>query len=235
MPERGPTAADRLLVAENRALADEEVVARVCAGETALFEILMRRYNQRLFRVARGVVRNDAEAEDVVQQAYVSAYTHLAQFGGQAQFPTWLTRIALHEAFACNRRRGRRGEIDIEEHDHMKALVSDSRSPEDHASGRELTSILEAAVDQLAEPYRIVFMMREVQQLSVAETATCLQLSEENVKVRLHRAKAMLREGLYTRMTDASGEAFAFLGARCDRIVERVLAQLPSLPFPGGE
>src|SRR5690242_12232098 len=108
-------------------LSDNEVVTRVVAGETALFEIIMRRYNQRLFRIARAIVRSDDEAEDAVQQAYISAYTHLSQFAGQAQFATWLTRIAIHEALARTRQRVRRAEVDIEEQEQMNRLVSQSR------------------------------------------------------------------------------------------------------------
>jgi RNA polymerase sigma-70 factor (ECF subfamily) len=206
-------------------MTDEQVVARVIAGETGLFEILMRRYNQRLFRVARGIARADADAEDVVQQAYVSAYTNLAQFGGAAAFSTWLTRIVINEALSRTRKRTRLAEVDIEEHD-VTSFKPATATPEDQLSRRETGAILEHAIDQLPEGYRVVFMMREVEQLSVAETAACLELSEENVKVRLHRAKAMLRESLVTQIERASSDAFPFLGARCDRIVAAVLERI---------
>jgi RNA polymerase sigma-70 factor (ECF subfamily) len=202
-------------------LADAEVVARVQAGEPALFEILMRRYNQRLFRVARAILSSDIDAEDAVQQSYLSAYAHLAQFNGAAQFSTWLTRIAIHEAIGRVRKRTRLAEVDIEEQQPMK---STARTPEEQAATREEASLLEEAVEQLPDPYRVVFMMREVQEMSVAETAACLDLSEENVKVRLHRAKAMLREAVFSRMENAAKEAFPFLGARCDRIVAAVMS-----------
>ena len=201
-------------------LSDAEVVARVQAGEPALFEILMRRYNQRLFRVARAILASDSDAEDAVQQSYLSAYAHLGQFNGAAQFSTWLTRIVIHEAIGRVRKRTRLAEVDIEEQLPMK---STARTPEEQAATREEASLLEQAVDELPDPYRVVFMMREVQELSVAETAACLDLSEENVKVRLHRAKAMLREAVFSRMENAAKEAFPFLGARCDRIVAAVM------------
>jgi RNA polymerase sigma-70 factor (ECF subfamily) len=220
-PQRRPSP----VATEQAALSDDDVVTRVRAGEVALFEILMRRYNQRLFRAVRGILRNDADAEDAVQQAYISAYTNLAQFAGEAAFSTWLTRIAIHEALARSRRRVRLAEVDIEEQDNVTTLIQ-TRTPEDHASGRESAALLEAAIDRLPDGYRLVFMMREVQQLSVAETAECLELTEENVKVRLHRAKAMLREALYSQVERAAGEAFPFMGARCDRIVEAVLAKI---------
>ena len=204
-------------------LSDEEVLERVRAGETPLFEILLRRHNQRLFRAARAILRDDAESEDAVQQAWISAYTNLAQFAGQAKLTTWLTRIAIHEALARVRKRERLGERDLEG---AIPMASAERSPEEHASGRELAAMLESAIDELPEAYRTVYMLREVQQLPVAETAECLALSEDNVKVRLHRAKAMLKDALTARVESASAEAFPFLGARCDRIVARVLAHL---------
>jgi RNA polymerase sigma-70 factor (ECF subfamily) len=208
------------------AMTDADVVARVLKGETALFEILLRRYNQRLFRIARSILRSDDEAEDAVQQAYINAFTHLGQFAGDAAFATWLTRIAIHEALARTRQRTRRAETDLEEQEQMNRLVSDRRSPEEQAADRELTGLVEAAVDELPELYRTVFMMREVQQLSTAETAECLEVSEESVKVRLHRAKAMLRENLAARVEAGAAQAFPFLGARCDRLVARVMGRL---------
>jgi RNA polymerase sigma-70 factor (ECF subfamily) len=221
------------IIEGNRALADEDVVARVLAGETALFELIMRRHNQLLFRVARGVLKSDADAEDVVQQAYLQAYAHLAQFSGDARLSTWLTRITLNEAFARTRRRGRHAEVPFEnsESEPMR-LMSDRRSPEDDASAREVTRLLEAAVDELPEIYRIVFVMREVQELSTAETAQCLELTEEAVKVRLHRARGLLREAMAARMEARAPEAFAFLGARCDRIVATVLSRLGDAAAP---
>jgi RNA polymerase sigma-70 factor (ECF subfamily) len=208
------------------AMTDADVVARVLAGETALFEILLRRYNQRLFRIARSILRSDDDAEDAVQQAYINAFTHLGQFAGDAAFATWLTRIAIHEALARTRQRTRRAETDLEEQEQMNRLVSDRRSPEEQAADRELTGLVEAAVDELPELYRTVFMMREVQQLSTAETAACLEVSEESVKVRLHRAKAMLRDNLASRVEAGAGLAFQFLGARCDRLVAKVMGQI---------
>jgi RNA polymerase sigma-70 factor (ECF subfamily) len=170
-----------------------------------------------------------------VQQAYVSAYTHLDQFAGDARFSTWLTRIAVNEALGRTRQRVRLAEVELEEQGDMKRLASAARNPEEQASGREQAAILERAIDALPDIYRIVFMMREVQQLSIAETAECLEISDENVKVRLHRAKAMLREALYARMEQSAPTAFAFLGARCDRIVSTVIQRISLLPLPGAK
>jgi RNA polymerase sigma-70 factor (ECF subfamily) len=204
------------------------VVARVLAGETALFELLMRRHNQRVYRIARSIVRDDDEAQDVTQQAYLSAYANLSQFAGDASFATWLTRIAINTALARTQKRTRRAEVTLmsDAQQGEEPLISPLRTPEEHASGREMRDLIEAAIDRLPELYRVVFMMREVQQLDVTETSSCLDISESNVKVRLHRAKAMLRDALCTQLDRAAEQAFPFLGERCDRIVEAVMSQL---------
>jgi RNA polymerase sigma-70 factor (ECF subfamily) len=217
-------------IATNRdALTDEEAVARVLEGELQSFEVLMRRYNQRLYRVVRSILLNDSEAEDVVQDAYVRAYTHLGQFEGRASFATWLTRIAVHEALARKRERARLVEIDSfheSEEANMKFLVSNLASPEQDTLQHSVGMMLEAAVDTLPSSYRSVFMLREIEGLSTAETAHCLELSEDVVKVRLHRGRAMLRREIYKRTGEATPAAFQFAGARCDGIVAAVLARI---------
>lgn len=212
-------------------LTDEQVVARVCRGERGLFEVIMRRHNQRLFRAARAVLRNDSEAEDAVQQAYLSAFTHLGQFAGEARFSTWLTRIALNEAFARRRQAARESPADIDEQWEPRERPGGSGgpppTPEEQLSRREVSRLLETAIDELPANYRVVVMLREVQELSTAETAACLELSEEAVKVRLHRARARLRDTLPPGLGETARETFAFLGERCDRIVAYVMAHLP--------
>jgi RNA polymerase sigma-70 factor (ECF subfamily) len=213
------------------ALTDEEVVERVRAGETALFEILMRRYNQRLYRVTRSILSNDGEAEDVTQDAYVRSYMHLDQFDGRARFSTWLTKIAVHEAIVRARSRQRLVEIDAAPasmEDGMK-LESKSPSPEQEVLTKTMRIVLEAAVDRLPETYRSVFMLREVEEMSTAETAECLDLSEEAVKVRLHRARSLLRKDIYAQTGAVTASAFQFMGARCDRMVSTVLEKIESL------
>src|SRR5207249_11694221 len=155
-------------------LTDEEVVERVSRGETALFELLMRRSSQRLYRIARAIVRDDGEAEDVNQDAFVRAYEHLDQFAGRARFSTWLTRIAVHEASARVRRRGRQAEIQ----EGRPNLASTTPGPEQRAADRELGRAIEAAVEALPEVYGAVFMLREVEGLSTAETSACLEIPE---------------------------------------------------------
>lgn len=211
-------------------LTDEEVVERVLAGQTACFEILMRRYNQRLYRVARSIVGDAAEAEDIMQEAYVRAYLHLGQFDGRARFATWLTRIAVHEALARLRHRRRVVEIDAvaESSEHPMIPPSNTPGPEQEMLTRTLGVILEAAINQLPAAYRSVFLLREMEEMSTAETAECLGLSEEAVKVRLHRARARLRKAITAQTRAATAAAFQFNGARCDRVVAAVFARLAS-------
>jgi RNA polymerase sigma-70 factor (ECF subfamily) len=205
-------------------LSDEEVVRRVLDGETALFEIIMRRYNQRLYRIARGILRDDGEAEDVMQDAYVRAYTHLRQFAGRAQFSTWLSRIAIHEALARSKRRQRTDQLATDAWDGEDMnLLATSLSPEEQTSAAELRGALEEAILAIPEQYRLVLMLRDVEQMSTAEAATALDLTEENVKVRLHRARALVRKELFARAGSEAQSAFGFMGARCDRVVARVL------------
>jgi RNA polymerase sigma-70 factor (ECF subfamily) len=212
---------------------DEELVRRVTAGETVLFEILMRRYNQRLFRVARAILRDEAEAEDVMQQAYVNAYAHLGQFAERARFGTWLTRIAVHEALGRLRRRGRLEEADAFpdwEDRTMHRIGAAERNPEQQAVGREMRAILEAAFEAIPEIYRTVFMLREVEGLSTADAAECLALSEDAVRTRLFRARALLRQELFDRAGLVSAELFPLHLSRCDRVVAAVLARLDLAP-----
>ena len=210
-------------------MSDEEVVRRVLAGETALFEIIMRRYNQRLYRVTRAILRDDAEAEDVMQDAYVRAYEHLSQFAGRAQFSTWLTRIAIHEALARAQRRKRTDQLGVTEWSDGEGEVNvpaTSPNPEEQVSAAELGKALESAILAIPDPYRLVLMMRDVEQLSTIETAAALELSEENVKVRLHRARAMVRKQLFAQAGVEAPRAFGFMGDRCDRVVARVMERI---------
>ena len=207
---------------------DEEIVERVRAGETALYEVLMRRYNQRLFRVAVSILRDDAEAEDVMQETYVNAYQHLNQFAGLAKFSTWLTKIAVNEALARLRRRERiGGESDLEANSRiMNNVTSGIPDPERQASDHQLRLVIEASIDSLPDMYRSVFVLRAVEGLSAAETAACLDIGEEAVKTRLHRARHMLQKDLRRRASVLSAEAFPFHLSRCDRVVAGVFQKI---------
>lgn len=208
---------------------DEDIVRRVRAGDAALFEILMRRHNQRVYRVVRAIVKDEADAEDVMQQAYINAYTHLHQFEERSQFGTWLTRIAMHEAFGRRRQMQRRLAAEppsADESAPVDRVSTTDADPEQRAYARELQRILEAAVDTLPETYRMVFMLRDVEGLSTNETGEGLGLSDEAVKTRLHRARVMIRRAITARIGEAAAGAFPFHATRCDRVVAAVLARI---------
>lgn len=210
---------------------DEEIVERVKGGDTALYELIMRRYNQRLYRVARAILHDDDEAEDVMQDAYVRAYQYLHQFVGRAPFSAWLTRIAVNEALGRLRLRNRNQPLDEIEQDgepHMK-MVATSLDPEQSASKAELRALLEEALLGLPEQFRTVVMLRDVEEMSTSETAAALDLTEQNVKVRLHRGREMMRGWLFARVGTNAKNAFPFMGVRCDRVVHGVLSRLGEL------
>lgn len=213
-------------------LSDEEVVARVLAGDVSLFEILMRRYNQRLFRVARSILADDAEAEDVMQEAYMRAFRELARFRGEALFSTWLTRIACYEALARARKGKRLVRLVPEAGGEPPDPPSEVLGPERELENRELQNVLREAVEVLPDPLRAVFCLREIEGLSTEETAEALGLTTENVRVRLHRAKRSLRQTLDQRIGREVRRLYLFAGPRCDRIVDNVFARIFKLgPF----
>lgn len=208
------------------ALTDEEAVARIRSGETGLFELLMRRHNQRIYRAARAIVRDDAEAEDVMQDAYVRAFCHLAEFEGRSRFSTWLTRIAVHEALARIRRGRRFQPVDPETQETRTMSTAPRFTPEQHASDGEIRTVLEKAIDSLPDEFRSVFVLRAIEEMSGAETAECLGIPEETVKTRLFRARSRLQEALLSALEPAAAHAFEFHLSRCDRVVAAVLARL---------
>jgi RNA polymerase sigma-70 factor (ECF subfamily) len=216
------------------ALPDTEVVRRVRAGDSGLFEILMRRHNQRVYRVVRAVVKDEADVEDVMQQAYINAFTHLDQFEARSQFSTWLIRIALHEAFGRRRKTQRaetttarsRSDVDDDRGEFMDTLTSPEADPERQAYAQELRRVLEAAVDTLPDTYRTVFMLRDIEGLSTSETGQGLGLGDEAVKTRLHRARVMIRRAVTVRIGEVAAGAFQFHAPRCDRVVSAVLARV---------
>src|SRR5262245_11960394 len=215
---------------ENAELRDEEVVRRVIDGHTAMFELLMRRYNERVYRAARSIVRDELEAEDVMQEAYVNAFTHLRQFNGSARFSTWLLRIAINESLARVRRQGRYEAFD-DELSNVEPLMrlNPSANPERQAFTGELRTLLEWAIDTLPDGMREVFVLREVEGLSTAEVAQALDVSEDVVKTRLSHGRAALRRALLERTGATAPEAFRFYRPRCDRVVSQVLARIAGL------
>lgn len=213
-------------------LPEPELVAFARAGDREAFRAIMTRCNQRLFRVARAVVRDEAEAEDVLQEAYARAFAAIAGFRGEAGIATWLTRIVLNEAHGRLRRRRVTVALDALEAAQSGGQVlnfpnmAKSADPEADAARAQIRRILERAVDDLPEPFRLVFILREVEELSVEETAQHLGLKVETVKTRLHRARRRLREALDAQLADVMVGAYPFLGARCARVTEAVLRRL---------
>jgi RNA polymerase sigma-70 factor, ECF subfamily len=212
------------------ALADEILVDRARRNDAPAFELLMRRHNQRVYRVVRSVLRAPAEIEDVMQQAYVSAFTHLDQFTGAAKWSTWVCRIAWNEALARLRQQGKFVSIDSVAEDelatHWKAGDMD---PEQTAADREFTQLVAADIDRLPDIYRMVLIMREIEGMSTADTAAVLDVEEDVVKTRLLRARAALRGTVEKRIGEQIGEAFSFGSERCDRVVAAVLARIAGL------
>ncbi len=205
-------------------LTDETIVDRVRGGDVALYEILMRRHNHRLYRTIRAILRDDRDVEDVMQQAYVDAYTHLDQFRGSAKFSTWLTRIAVNRAIRASRRGLQL--VTTDEPDTIEHAPAPHIDPEHEMYGHELKVVLETLIDQLPDAFRVVFVMREVEGLSTAETAAALEINEETVKTRLYRAKRLLRDQLDRRLGPAASSVYAFHLTRCDRVVNAVMEQI---------
>ena len=206
-------------------LTDEELVPRIVSGDRALFEILMRRHNQRIYRAVRAVLHTDADAEDVMQEAYLSAYQHLHQFEGRAKFSTWLTRIAVNSALARRGKREGNGMTDSDD-DSLEALESVAPDPEQETLAGELREVMEREVAALPDSFRSTFILREVEGLSTTETAEVLGISEDLVKTRLHRARTALRDRLYRRAGISLESLFSFGNTRCDRVVAAVMSRL---------
>lgn len=214
-------------VARLAAVPDAEIVRRVVAGDRAVFEVLMRRHNPRVYRTIRSLLRDEAEVEDAMQQSYLLAYTHLAEFAGSSSFVTWLTRIALNEALGRLRRRTRLSLVDLPATAEDDEVISNQQTPEEDAASRETAVLLERSIDQLPELYRTVLMLRDVEQLSTAEAAEVLGVTEETVRIRLHRGRRALREALAAEVGKGVTHAFQFLAPRCNRVVAAVMAALP--------
>ncbi|MDQ6640034.1 MAG: RNA polymerase sigma factor [Pseudomonadota bacterium] len=213
---------------------DAALVARIVGGDRAGFEQLMRRHNSALFRSARAIVRDDADAEDVLQEAYIAAYRHLAEFRGEARLSTWLTRIVINQALGRLRSRRRDNVIELLE-DRVQSAPAPMEeamdedhgaSPEVGAMRAELRRLLEKKIDALPLAFRTAFILREVEEMTIEEAADCLSIPAATVRTRVFRARALLRASLAEEMDLATGDVFAFAGARCDRIVAGVLARL---------
>ena len=214
---------------------DAELAGRLRRGDAAAFRILMQRHNQRLFRMARSILRDSADAEDAVQDAYVLAFTRIDQFREAASLGTWLSRIVLNEAF--RRLRQRKDMSGLDGHDDIsgKAPIAQvipfpgaqgQTTPEEDAARAEIRRVLERAIDTLPDMFRVVFVLREIEQMSVEETAACLDIPVGTVKTRLHRAHYLLGRSLRQQLSPNLTGVFPFAGERCSRIIARVLERL---------
>ena len=210
---------------------DAELVRRALGREEAAVRAIMQANNRRLYRLARGVLRNDSEAEDVVQETYVRAFTHLEQFRGDSSLSTWLSRIAMNEALGRLRRQRPGVEWSTLPQGVLEAQIiqfplPSSEDPEKSMAQREIQHVVEHAIDELPEPFRLVFITRVIEGMNVEETAEILGLKPETVKTRLHRARNLLRENVEKKIGPVVMEAFPFAGRRCERLTDAVLQRL---------
>jgi RNA polymerase sigma-70 factor (ECF subfamily) len=220
--------ADQAAAAAQQPTEESSLVERARRNDARAFEVLMRRNNQRVYRVVRSVIDDATEIEDIMQHAYLQAFTHLEQYSGAAQWSTWLCRIAINEAKARLRKRSRFLPLEAvsEEAQVQDAPRSDAMNPEQTLAGRELTQMVEEAIDRLPELYRSVLMLREVEGMSTNDTAQVLDVEPDVVKTRLHRARAALRSSVEERLGEGMKNAYEFGNARCDQVVAAVLAKL---------
>ncbi len=207
-------------------ISDHEIITRILSGEKNLYTLIVRRYNQRLYRIAMSIIDDDSEAEDVMQVTYINAYENLGKFAFKASFSTWLTRILINESLLRLKKRGK--SINMNDDIMDKEIYQQNRievqTPVSKMLNSELKSALEEAIRRLPEKYRTVFIMREIEDMNVAETQACLAISEVNVKVRLNRAKVLLKESLSEFYQKQN--ILHFHLSRCDKMVERVMKQV---------
>lgn len=214
-------------------ITDREALERVKSGDSAAFELIMRRHNRRLYRIARGILRNNDEAEDAVQEAYLRAFAKMAQFKGEGPLSAWLAKITINEALGRLRREGAvRKTVSLEdlaqgeEANSMSALTFVGPDPEQITARGEFRQLLEIAIDALPEVYRLVFILRGVEEMSVAEAADYLEAEPATIKTRYHRARLLLQQHLSGMVDSTATDAFPFAGERCDRIVTGVFQRL---------
>lgn len=217
---------DFISVADFEELSDQEIIEKILSGTTSLFEVLMRRYNERLFRIQRSYISDEEAVKDTLQQTYLKAFKSLDSFRGESQFSTWITRIAINEALKYLNKQNRYTQIHNidEEIPNNDYTVDNKNTPEKDMIQSDFQDLLENAVDQLSPKYRAVYMLREVEQINTKETADCLDISRSNVKVRLHRAKKMVRKELERKVADT--DIFNFRGNDCDMMVLRVMTKI---------
>jgi len=208
-------------------LNDDEIITRILHGEKDLYSLIVRRYNQRLYRIGMSIINDDAEVEDAMQVAYINAYENLEKFGFRSSFPTWLTKILINECLLRLRKRKKSISMNDENIENVMKQNKELHTPVSATVNSELRSILNDAIGKLPEIYRTVFVMREIENMNIAETKECLNISEVNVKVRLNRAKAMLRDILSAQYS--KDDILQFHLSRCDRMVDTVMRSISDI------
>jgi RNA polymerase sigma-70 factor, ECF subfamily len=234
------TMQEAVAIAGTEQASDSELAQRIVARNAGAFELLMRRHNRLLYRTARGILRDDHEAEDCLQEAYLQAFRSMPSFRAESRLSTWLVRIVINQALEKLRRRKKEdgkvqldNVVDLEQHvEATSPMMSEPERPDSAASRHELCKLLESRIDRLPDAFRTVFILRALEELSVEETATCLAIPEATVRTRFFRARSMLREAVARDIDLAVEGAFAFDGARCDRIVAGVFDRI-ELEAPG--
>jgi RNA polymerase sigma-70 factor (ECF subfamily) len=205
---------------------NSDIINRVLSGEIHLFEVIMRRYNQRLYRIQRSYISDEEALKDTLQQTYIKAFENLNSFRGESQFSTWITRIAINEALKYLNKKKRYSKLQLLHENNLKKEDSQNQplSPEEAAIQNDYKQLLEEVIDTLPPKYRSVYIMREIEDMDTKETANCLNISESNVKVRLHRCKHLIQDALNLKLNET--EIFDFMGKRCDMLVYRVIMQI---------
>jgi RNA polymerase sigma-70 factor, ECF subfamily len=206
-------------------LCDEDALARARSGDYACYELLMRRYNQRVYRAVRAILRDESDVEDVMQETYLAAFRHLDGFAGRARFSSWLVRIAVNRALDRRRHAGRSVPFDPMREDPETAHAAPGRDPEQELGARELVRLLEAAIEALPQHFRTAYVLRELEGMELADAARCLGVEAATVKTRVHRARRLLREALGREIEPIAADVFRFGGERCDRVVAAVLSR----------
>jgi RNA polymerase sigma-70 factor (ECF subfamily) len=214
-------------VSTSEILNDDEIITRILHGEKDLYSLIVRRYNQRLYRIGMSIINDDAEVEDAMQVAYINAYENLKKFGFRSSFPTWLTKILINECLLRLRKRKKSISMNDENIENVMKQNKELHTPVSATVNSELRSILNDAIGKLPEIYRTVFVMREIENMNIAETKECLNISEVNVKVRLNRAKAMLRDILSAQYS--KDDILQFHLSRCDRMVDTVMRSISDI------
>lgn len=205
-------------------LTDIQIIEEIRKGEKERYALLMKKYNQRLYRICKGYFKDEAEIEDVMQDTYVKAFQNIEKFESRSQFATWLTKILINECLQRLKKMNRLTLIDHNEENKETMNLTDNQNPETESLNKELKQLLESYIEQLPEKYRLVFIMREIEKINVEETSEVLNISQSNVKVRLNRAKEMLRNSLIKNYSLAS--VFEFNLVRCNRIAANVLSRI---------